>query len=159
MLDDTQKALRDARLAGDRLEIEITESAFVDETERLQDTLTRIQELDVRFALDDFGTGYSSLAYLHRFPISKIKIDQSFVRGIPHDAYAVAVLRSVQVLAMDLGIRTIAEGIETAEQMQALRLFGCNEIQGYFYARPMDNAGLHAFMEGSLEPIVARRTV
>jgi EAL domain-containing protein (putative c-di-GMP-specific phosphodiesterase class I) len=137
VLADVQDALAASLLPANRLEIEITESAFVDEVDRLHSTLNSLQDLGIRFALDDFGTGYSSLAYLHRFPISKIKIDQSFVRGLPDDAQAIAVLRSIQVLASDLGIKTIAEGVETTEQLKCLDLFGCNQVQGYLYARPI----------------------
>ncbi|MEO3389026.1 EAL domain-containing protein [Mesorhizobium sp. CAU 1741] len=158
VLADVKDAMAASHLPAERLEIEITESAFVDEVDRLCSTLNCLQDFGIRFALDDFGTGYSSLAYLHRFPISKIKIDQSFVRGLPGDAQAVAVLRSIQVLASDLGIKTIAEGVETTEQLQCLQLFGCNEVQGYLYARPMDNAALVDFMQNAQDFSLARAT-
>jgi diguanylate cyclase (GGDEF)-like protein len=139
-------ALRTSGLPAARLELEITESAFVQESRRLQGIFEQLLALGVSFALDDFGTGYSSLGYLHRFPISKIKIDRSFVTGVPKEGHAMAILRSVRALADGLSIRTIAEGVETAEQAETLRLMGCDDAQGYLYSKPINDASLTRLM-------------
>ncbi|WP_019999045.1 EAL domain-containing protein [Aureimonas ureilytica] len=132
-----RSALATSGLAPQRLELEITESAFVGENHRLSSIFDDLLRLGVTFALDDFGTGYSSLGYLHRFPISKIKIDRSFVTDIPDSRHSMAVLRSVVVLANGLGIRTIAEGVELTQQAEILRELGCGEVQGYLYSKPL----------------------
>ncbi|WP_279482343.1 EAL domain-containing protein [Aureimonas sp. SK2] len=132
-----RSALASSGLDPRRLELEITESAFVGENHRLSGIFAELLGLGVSFALDDFGTGYSSLGYLHRFPIAKIKIDRSFVTDIPDNRHSMAVLRSVVVLADGLGIRTIAEGVETASQADVLEELGCGEVQGYLYSRPL----------------------
>jgi EAL domain-containing protein (putative c-di-GMP-specific phosphodiesterase class I) len=90
----------------------------------------------IRFALDDFGTGYSSLSYIRKFPIGKIKVDRSFVSGIPHDPEAVAIVQAVIALATSLGIRINAEGLETDEQILLLRAMGCDEGQGFGLGKP-----------------------
>jgi EAL domain-containing protein (putative c-di-GMP-specific phosphodiesterase class I) len=95
-----------------------------------------LKALGVRISMDDFGTGYSSLSYLHSFPFDKIKIDQTFVRDILHDSDALAIIRAVLDLGASMGVTTTAEGVETLEQLNALRGQGCAEIQGYFISRP-----------------------
>jgi EAL domain-containing protein (putative c-di-GMP-specific phosphodiesterase class I) len=133
-----REALEVSGLPAERLELEITESAFVQDSKSLGEIFERLLALGIRFALDDFGTGYSSLGYLHRFPIAKIKIDRSFVSNIPADGQAMAILRSIRALADGLGIKTIAEGIETQEQAETLRLMGCQDGQGYLFSKPVD---------------------
>nr|WP_281379068.1 EAL domain-containing protein [Aurantimonas endophytica] len=132
------EALEASQLPAERLELEITESAFVQDSKGLDEIFERLLGLGISFALDDFGTGYSSLGYLHRFPISKIKIDRSFVSNVPMDGQAMAILRSIRALAEGLDIKTIAEGIETPEQAETLRIMGCQQGQGYLFGKPMD---------------------
>ena len=146
-----RSALAASGLDPRRLELEITESAFVGENHRLAGIFEDLLALGVTFALDDFGTGYSSLGYLHRFPIAKIKIDRSFVTDIPGSRHSMAVLRSVVVLADGLGIRTIAEGVETPNQADILRELGCGEGQGYLYSRPLDIERASALFAGGGE--------
>jgi len=133
-------ALAESGLAGSRLELEITESLFLHENQALITTMDRIRDMGVRFALDDFGVGYSSLSYINRFPIDKIKIDRSFIVGIPHDHGSVAIVRAVAAMAESLGIRVIAEGIDRQEHIWQLRLLGCHEGQGFLFAKPMPEA-------------------
>lgn len=141
-----RRALDISGLPPERLELEITESAFVEESDGLKAIFDELLAIGVSLALDDFGTGYSSLGYLHRFPISKIKIDRSFVMDILTSNRAIAVVRSIMALADGLGIPTIAEGIETPEQAAMLRLSGCNDGQGYLFAKPIKGQAVAEMM-------------
>lgn len=100
-------------------------------------TLSLIRDLGVRFAIDDFGTGYSSLAYLKKLPVSSIKIDKSFVRNMEHDRDNAIIVRSIIDLGHNLGLKVVAEGVETQEAQNMLRSFDCDEMQGYYYSRPI----------------------
>lgn len=133
---DVESALQQSGLSADRLDVEITESLLVTETSHVIDKLNRLREMGVRVALDDFGTGYCSLGYLGRLPVDKIKIDQRFVRGLPEDSEATAIVRAVLMLSESLGKDVVAEGIETQDQAWLLRLAGCRTGQGFFFARP-----------------------
>jgi diguanylate cyclase (GGDEF)-like protein len=130
-------ALRAAGLAAARLELEVTESLLLRDETRTRRSLSRLKAMGVRIALDDFGTGYASLSYLRSFPFNKIKIDQTFVRDLPRDADCNAIVRSVVALARMLGMRTVAEGIETAEHLAQVLAAGCDEVQGYHFSRPV----------------------
>ena len=142
---------------GARLELEITESVLAEENPVTASILAAVRERGIAIALDDFGTGYSSLSYVRRFPISKIKIDQSFVSGLPHDEGALAIVRAVTALASSLGLSTTAEGIETREQARTIRLTGCDQGQGYLFSRPLPAAEFRSFAERSSDglPLVA----
>jgi predicted signal transduction protein with EAL and GGDEF domain/CHASE2 domain-containing sensor protein len=135
---DVREALREAGLAPERLEIEITESGFVEGDAAITAALGRLRELGVKIALDDFGTGYSSLHYLGRLPIDTIKIDQSFVRAMHLEAGAAATVAAIVALAKAHDKRLVAEGIETAEDATLLKAMGCECGQGYHFARPLD---------------------
>jgi diguanylate cyclase (GGDEF)-like protein len=131
-----KKALKASGLPPTRLELEITESVILeDETHNLA-ILNAIRALGVRIAMDDFGTGYSSLSYLRTFPFDKIKIDQSFVRDLPHDKNALSIVRAITDMAQSLNVLITAEGVETEAQMEALKALNCGEAQGYFIGRP-----------------------
>ncbi|MBB1518761.1 phosphodiesterase DibA [Aquipseudomonas guryensis] len=119
-----------------RLELEVTESAVMDDPDRALELLQHLRSLGVRLAIDDFGTGYSSLARLKRLPVDKLKLDQSFVRGLPNDAEDAAIARAVITLGQSLGLRVLAEGIEQEEQAVFLRELGCTLGQGYWFGRP-----------------------
>ena len=120
-----------------RVEIEITESVLMQETDHNLRTLHELRQLGVKIALDDFGTGYSSLSYLRAFPFDKIKIDQRFVRDIDSSTENQAIVRAVISLARDLGMRVTAEGVENEQQAAMLAGLGCHEVQGYLYSRPI----------------------
>ncbi len=130
-------ALGEARLAPERLEVEITESLLMADTDRVVRSLHALSALGVRIAMDDFGTGYSSLAYLWRFPFDKVKIDRAFTKGLAEDPKVNLIVRSIVSLAHSLQIRVNAEGVETEGQMRALQKHGCDELQGYLLGRPM----------------------
>ncbi|WP_301101721.1 EAL domain-containing protein [Propionivibrio sp.] len=128
------------------LELELTESILIQDAEVTLDSVRRLKALGVRLSVDDFGTGYSSLAYLKRFAVDKLKIDQSFVRDLVTDPDDAAIVRAIIQMASSLKLKTIAEGVETEELANLLRIFHCDEIQGYWFARPMLADQLEAFV-------------
>lgn len=130
------EALDSTGLAANRLELEITESLLISDPERVQASLRRLSSLGVRIAMDDFGTGYSSLSYLWRFPFDKVKIDRTFVKELEEEGKVSVVIASIVSLAHSLGIRVNAEGVETESQRDALRLLGCDELQGFLLGSP-----------------------
>jgi EAL domain-containing protein (putative c-di-GMP-specific phosphodiesterase class I) len=127
------------------LELELTESILINNTEEMLATVKRLKQLGVKLSIDDFGTGYSSLSYLKRFEVDKLKIDQSFVRDLGNDPDDAAIIRAIIQMANSLGLRTIAEGVEDEAILAQLRLFGCDEAQGYHFARPMPASELPNF--------------
>lgn len=141
-------ALEDSGLDPKLLELELTESILISNIESVLSTLTRLKLLGVKLSIDDFGTGYSSLSYLKRFAVDKLKIDQSFVYDLATEPENAAIVRAIIQMARSLGLHTIAEGVETAEVLALLREFGCDEAQGYFFARPMPAALISDFYHG-----------
>lgn len=137
LVDDIHFILTDVGLAAEHLELEITESIAMDNVETTVAKLEVLKKMGLQLSIDDFGTGYSSLSYLKRFAIDKLKIDQSFVRDIVTDPNDAAIAASTIALAHKMGLKVIAEGVETAEQVAFLRDQGCDEVQGFFYGRPM----------------------
>jgi diguanylate cyclase (GGDEF)-like protein/PAS domain S-box-containing protein len=127
-------ALAGSGLSPSRLELEITESVLLAETEANLSTLRQLKALGIRISMDDFGTGYSSLSYLRSFPFDKIKIDRSFVRDIVDKPDSLAIIRAISTLGRSLGIRTTAEGVETLEQFASVKQEGCSEVQGYLFS-------------------------
>ncbi len=136
LLASVTRALAASGLPASRLEIEVTESALVEETDRVAKVLDDLRALGVVIALDDFGTGYSSLSYLHQFHFDKLKIDKSFVQSFETRPESRAVVKAAMLLARELGFATTAEGVETPAQFQALMEQGCEEAQGYLLGRP-----------------------
>ncbi|MFS2133240.1 EAL domain-containing protein [Telluria sp. Tellsp131] len=139
-------ALADAGLPPHALELEITESIAMSRVDVVERLLGGIRDLGVELSIDDFGTGYSSLAYLKRFPVQRLKIDRAFVRDLGRDADSAAIVRSVVALGHGLSMRIVAEGVETEEQLALLRALGCDEYQGYLFARPMDASAVPALL-------------
>lgn len=131
------QALAASGISPSRLELEITESIFIENVESTLRCLHNLRNVGVRIALDDFGTGYSSLSYLRSFPFDKIKIDRSFVMDLQSGAPASAIIRAITTLADALGMETLAEGVEFKEQADLLRNEGCQQVQGFFYSRPV----------------------
>ncbi len=130
------------------LELEVTESMLMEDTERTAATLQALHRMGVRLAIDDFGTGYSSLNYLKRFHIDSLKIDQSFVRDIANNTDDAAIATAIVTLGHNLGLTVIAEGVETEDQMTFLRAAQCDEIQGYYYSRPLPAGALEEWIKG-----------
>jgi EAL domain-containing protein (putative c-di-GMP-specific phosphodiesterase class I) len=131
------QALALSRLQPNRLEIEITESVFLDGSDQILKLLHSLRSIGVRVALDDFGTGYSSLSYLQSFPFDKIKIDRSFIENILTRPGASAIVAAITELAHALGMETTAEGVEDNAQLAELRSRGCSSVQGFLFAKPM----------------------
>ncbi|MCC5826570.1 EAL domain-containing protein [Alkalimonas sp.] len=136
-----------AKLPAHCIELEITESAMVEDAEQAIKTVDAIRQKGIWIAIDDFGTGYSSLSYLKRFHLNKLKIDQSFVRELLENKEDRAIVTAIIRMAQSLGLKTIAEGVETAEHQSLLQQLGCDEIQGYHYGRPMPAEAATAFLQ------------
>ena len=137
LADLVRQLLQDTGIAPEGLELELTEAVAMKAPETAAKTMKELGQQGIRLSIDDFGTGYSSLSYLKRFNIHKLKIDQSFVRDISTDADDQAIATAIVQMAHSLGMGTIAEGVETAEQLEFLRSRGCDQIQGYFFSRPL----------------------
>ncbi|QQX86589.1 EAL domain-containing protein [Cupriavidus necator] len=150
--DQVGQALSATGLAAERLGLEITETALMQQ--QAVPLLEQIRKLGVRLSIDDFGTGYSSLAYLKRLPLDSIKLDQSFVRGLPHDANDCAIARAVIALGHNLKLSIVAEGVERTEQFEYLREANCDAIQGYLLSRPMPAGDVAAWLhkQSSINP-------
>ena len=138
--------LQETKLQAGDLELELTEGIMMVDTQAAMSFLTQMHEMGVRLSLDDFGTGFSSLSYLKRMPLDRLKIDQSFVRDIGIDENDAAIVRSIISLGHRFKLRVIAEGVETLEQMDFLRLRGCDEIQGYYFSYPLPAAEFAKFV-------------
>ncbi|MCV6600436.1 MAG: EAL domain-containing protein, partial [Cohaesibacter sp.] len=138
--DLAERALQETGLEPSRLELEVTESLFIDMSDQAASTLKRLQDIGVTIALDDFGTGYSGLNYLSNFPFDKLKIDRSFVKDLSHDKGAMAIISAVIGMAQSLDMRITAEGIDNKEVLEILRLAGCHEAQGFLLGKPRDIA-------------------
>jgi diguanylate cyclase (GGDEF)-like protein len=138
-------SLRQAGLENQRLELELTESVTMDNPEAAIEAMARFSDAGIQLSIDDFGTGYSSLSYLKRLRVNKLKIDASFVRDLATSTHDQSIVSAIINLARGLKIRTIAEGVETEAQLALLQQLGCDEIQGYWYARPLDAAEFERF--------------
>jgi diguanylate cyclase (GGDEF)-like protein len=146
LLDDVADALAETRIDPRWLEFEITESVMIREPERAVKLLRDLKAFGVALTIDDFGTGYSSLAYLKRLPIDGVKIDASFVRGIPVDASDVAITETILAMSRRLGLKVVAEGVETRDQLRFLEVRGCDELQGYYFSKPLPAEQLIAYL-------------
>jgi EAL domain-containing protein (putative c-di-GMP-specific phosphodiesterase class I) len=151
--------LYETKLSPQCLGIELTESLVMQNAEAGALTLAKLKRMGMKISIDDFGTGYSSLSYLKRFPIDEIKIDQSFVHGVMNDPDDAVICKAVIALAHGLGLKVIAEGVETDRHLAFLRAYGCDKAQGYLFSRPLSpqkfsefarNHDFSAFMPGTL---------
>ena len=150
LLDEIDAALSETALPASLLELEITESMVMEDPERVINLLDKIRSRGIHLSLDDFGTGHSSLAYLKRFPINCVKIDRAFIKDMPENTDDVAIARTIVAMAKSLGLTTVAEGVETVEQLELLKTMGCDQIQGYFFSRPLPADDFMAFYSARL---------
>ena len=150
-----ESALRQSRLSADRLEIEVTESALIEDQALARHLLTSLRNVGVGLALDDFGVGFSSLNYLRHLPFDRLKIDRSFIAEMAENPDAGAIVRAILGLARDLRLSVTAEGIETEEQLMFLRENHCGEGQGYLIGKPMDADAIASFLEGRARGLAA----
>lgn len=146
LVETVREVLKQTGLPPDQLELEITESALMSDPADVADKLNALRAMGVVIALDDFGTGYSSLSYLKRFPLDYMKIDQSFVRGIPGDEDDVAITRTIVSLARNLRLKTVIEGVETEQQLAFAQDEGCDECQGFWFSKPLPAAEMEALL-------------
>jgi len=144
-VDQVAQVLRDEGIPGELLELELTERMLMDDLGEVSRTLAGLRALGVRIAIDDFGTGYSSLGHLKELPIDRVKIDRSFVAGLPGDAAAAGIVRAIVMLGKSLNLSVIAEGVETPAQRDFLLAAGCDELQGELITPPLDAAAWHAW--------------
>lgn len=133
-----RQVLDDTGVDPGQLELELTESTVMSDTQVIREVFDEVRAMGVSVAIDDFGTGYSSLAYLRRFHVRKLKVDKSFVHDLPHDDEAKAIAEAIVRMAQSLRLRVNAEGVETAEQLEFLTSIGCDEVQGYYLSKPVD---------------------
>jgi EAL domain-containing protein (putative c-di-GMP-specific phosphodiesterase class I) len=140
LLQDVVASLQGSGLSPELLELEITESILMADVEQAIEVMRQLTGQGIHFAIDDFGTGYSSLNYLRRFPIANLKIDRSFVQDVTTDPNAAAIAQSIVMLAHNLNLQVVAEGVETSEQADFLRSAGCNLVQGFLFGRPVPAA-------------------
>jgi len=150
LIDLVTRILDEAALPPEFLELELTEAAAMDDPPAAIAIMNKLDEHGIRMSIDDFGTGYSSLSYLKKFKVDKLKIDQSFVRDISDDPDDKAIVTAIINLASSLGMHTIAEGVETASQLAFLRLQGCDEVQGYYFSKPLPKDQFEAFVRNSM---------
>jgi len=146
LIEDVASTLRDTAIDTRSLRVEITEGEMMERPDEVLAILTELKQMNITLLVDDFGTGYSSLSYLHSFPIDIVKIDQSFVRRMLESAKDEEIVRAVINLSATLGLRVIAEGIETAEHLARLRELGCDYGQGYLFSKPVDAAAIEALL-------------
>ncbi len=137
LLEIIERAMRMSNIPASKLEFEITESMMMDNIDDTIDILHKIKNIGVKLSIDDFGTGYSSLSYLKRFPLNKIKIDKSFIDGIAENVDDLSIVQAIISIAHSLNLSVIAEGVETEEQCRLLSQYQCNEIQGYYFSKPL----------------------
>jgi len=145
-----ERALKNSGLDPQYLELEVTESTLVQDTEKFIQSLQRIKTLGIRISIDDFGTGYSNLSYLQRFAVDKLKIDQSFVKRLMNGPQELAIVTAIIQMAKSMNLQTNAEGVEDAATRDLLASLGCDQAQGYFYARPLPPERFELFMQQNM---------
>ncbi|MDP3847483.1 MAG: EAL domain-containing protein [Pseudomonas sp.] len=146
LLEEIARTLQDSGVNHHSLKLEITESAIMNDADNANLLLARFKELDIQLSIDDFGTGYSSLSYLHRFPFDILKVDRSFVGKMDQDRQGLEIVRTIIALAQVLGLKVVAEGIETPTQLALLRELGCHFGQGYLFAKPLPASAAQALL-------------
>ncbi len=157
LADQISQVLQDTGLNASQLKLEITESLLMENAESAIERLTQLRQLGVQLAIDDFGTGYSSLSYLHRLPIDTLKVDRSFIQRIDSDGEQLAIVRTIIMLAWNLGMEVVAEGAETAKQVAQLKALRCEYAQGYFFSRPLDTRAVEQYLIAEVAAAAAEK--
>jgi diguanylate cyclase (GGDEF)-like protein len=152
-IDLVKEVIEESSIKPNQLELELTESILIDNLDHTLDILTRLRAMGVRMAIDDFGTGYSSLNYLKQFPVDTLKIDQSFIQNLPDNNDDAQITRTIISMAHNLGLGVIAEGVETKEQLEFLQQVQCEEIQGYYFSKPIPAKALVNMIEKARIPV------
>jgi len=148
------EVLQSTGLDGSSLKLELTESMIVEDAKSTSDMLSELRALGVQVQIDDFGTGYSSLGYLQKLPIDTLKIDRTFVSRLGIDGSGLEIVRTILALAHDLGMKVVAEGIETEDQLSKLKSMQCEYGQGYLFNKPIDSQAAGILLEESLTRVV-----
>ena len=151
IIDNIIESLEETCLPPQFLDLEITEGVFMQNAQETLAFLQRLKEIGVLISIDDFGTGYSSFSYLKRFPIGNLKIDRSFISELPENADDTAIVKAIIAMATTLKLKVVAEGVETADQLEFLRDLDCNEIQGYFISRPLPAEEMTKYLSEKLD--------
>ena len=146
---DVRQALAESAARADRLILEITEGLLISDIEEARLRLEELVGLGVRFSIDDFGTGFSSLSYLRQLPLHEIKIDRSFMSGLPSDSASAGIVRSILSMGQHLGLQVVAEGVEQDEQSRFLAAHGCDIQQGWLHGRPVPVDGFMRLLAGT----------
>ena len=147
LTDLLQRVLHDSGISPESIALEITEGIAMKNLERNSQMLSELKELGLSISMDDFGTGYSSLSYLKRFPLDTIKIDRSFINEIHESSDDQEITRAIIAMGQSVKLKTLAEGVETDEQLEILRSYGCDYIQGFFYGKPMTANDMTSYLE------------
>jgi EAL domain-containing protein (putative c-di-GMP-specific phosphodiesterase class I) len=158
LLKDIAAALADSGMNPELLELELTESMVMQNADRAGSVLAGIKQLGVRLAIDDFGVGYSSLAHLKRFPIDTLKIDRSFIRELPQNNEDKAITKAIVAMANSLSLTVVAEGVETLAQETFLHEHGCDEMQGYYFSRPVSSEQFSALLTRHMDAAARKRS-
>jgi EAL domain-containing protein (putative c-di-GMP-specific phosphodiesterase class I) len=153
LIGEVANILEETDLPPDCLKLEITESVVMENIETATEMLQQLRALGLKLSIDDFGTGYSSLSYLHKFPIDTLKIDRSFVTQMAENNENAEIVRTIVVLAQNLGMDVVAEGVETTEQCQLLNALRCENGQGYLFSRPVNAVAAEKFVADAYEGI------
>jgi len=149
--ESVENSLQESGIPASLLELELTERVAMEDSMLTLDRLNRLHALGVNLSIDDFGTGYSSLSYLKRYPIHKIKIDKSFIDGLPDDAEDAAIVTAIIGMAKGLDFKTLAEGVESREQLAFLQQQGCDEMQGYLFSKPVSAVEATALLQKEID--------
>jgi EAL domain-containing protein (putative c-di-GMP-specific phosphodiesterase class I) len=155
IVEEIASALTDSSLPASCLRLEITETTAMEDADSTTQTLSRLHGMGVAFYMDDFGTGYSSLSYLHRMPIDALKIDRRFVGSMETDEMSRSIVQAITTLAHSLGMKVIAEGVETASQLQAVRAMGCDLCQGFHLSKPLPSTAMTCFLSACSQHALA----
>jgi EAL domain-containing protein (putative c-di-GMP-specific phosphodiesterase class I) len=146
--------LEKTKLSPSQLELELTESAIMEDMQGVANLLSSLREIGLKVSVDDFGTGYSSLSYLRSLPVDALKIDREFVENMEHSVEQQAIVKAILVLGDSLGLQVVAEGVENDEQMRLLKILGCDLVQGYFVSKPVNAQKMEGLLTAQLDEVL-----